>query len=237
MEEKTIMGNQCPKTSMDDKPLNGKECLELISKMIQTSKRNLEVGDGNSFLYWGYFTAALSIVIFTLLIITHNNMWNWCWMLMFVWQGFMQYWHKKNPRKVVTYTDKVVDKIWIIMSYMFLLSVVVLGLFSIFGADDFFNVPGAAYHGQHFLMATMMPLSLLFAGIGVSITGIIIKEKSLTYTPLIAFVLAIYMLFEIMLSHSLMVYDVLLFGLSFVVMMVVPGHILVHKAAQKEIKK
>jgi hypothetical protein len=55
MEENTIMGNQCPKTSMEDKPLNGKESLELISKMILTSKKNLEVGDGNSFLYWGLF--------------------------------------------------------------------------------------------------------------------------------------------------------------------------------------
>jgi hypothetical protein len=232
MEEKTIMGEKNLKTPMEEKPINGKESLELISQMIQTSKRNLEVGDGNRFLYWGYFTAALSVVIFALIITTRSAMWNWGWFLMFVFQGYIDYIGKKNPRKVVTYTDKVVGEVWLIMSCMFMLSVVALLLFAVCGVANLFSVPGINYHGEHFIAALMMPLSLLYTGIGVSITGVIIKEKSLVFSSVFAFLVAFYMFFEISLNHSLMAYDILLFGFSFVVMMVIPGHILVHKAKQ-----
>ena len=35
---------------MEDRTLNEKESLELITRMIQNSKKNLEVGSGNIFL-------------------------------------------------------------------------------------------------------------------------------------------------------------------------------------------
>ena len=36
---------------MEDRTLNEKESLELITRMIQNSKKNLEVGSGNIFLF------------------------------------------------------------------------------------------------------------------------------------------------------------------------------------------
>ena len=49
---------------MEEKKLSEQESLELISQMIRSTRTNLEVGSGNQFLDWGYFTAALSVLLF-----------------------------------------------------------------------------------------------------------------------------------------------------------------------------
>ncbi len=38
---------------MEERKLNEKESLELITRMIRNTKHNLEIGDGNIFLFWG----------------------------------------------------------------------------------------------------------------------------------------------------------------------------------------
>ena len=41
---------------MEEKTLNEKESLEIITRMIQETKNKLEVGDGNMLLLWGKST-------------------------------------------------------------------------------------------------------------------------------------------------------------------------------------
>ena len=55
---------------MEEKKLSEQESLELISQMIRSTRKNMEVGSGNQFLYWGYFTAALSVLLFLLVYYT-----------------------------------------------------------------------------------------------------------------------------------------------------------------------
>ena len=75
---------------MEDKRISEKESLEIITQMIQKTRRN--VVDGNNFIYLGLTLAALSLIagIFTLL--TENQwfavanmailvVWNYCAML------------------------------------------------------------------------------------------------------------------------------------------------------------
>ena len=62
---------------MEDKKLNEQESLALIAQMIQNSKKGLVVGSGNSFLFWGYLTLAVSIAIFVLLYFTGSQSWFW----------------------------------------------------------------------------------------------------------------------------------------------------------------
>ena len=50
-------------TVMEDRKLSEKESLDIITQMINSSKRNMKVGSGNVLLYWGYFTVLLSVVI------------------------------------------------------------------------------------------------------------------------------------------------------------------------------
>ena len=48
---------------MEDRKLSEKESLDIITQMINSSKRNMKVGSGNVLLYWGYFTVLLSVLL------------------------------------------------------------------------------------------------------------------------------------------------------------------------------
>lgn len=208
---------------MEDKKLNEKESLALITQMINSSKKNMEIGQGNIMLIYGYFTTALSIVLFALISLTHDFIWSWGWMLMFVIWPIMSYRQRQKPPKVVTYTDKVISKVWQVIGWMFIVTFLTIGIieFSFARYIDFI---------------LMLPLSLIYCGIGVSITGIIIQERWMTYTPLIAFIIAIYMLTMLMIGEKATTLWYLYFGLSFVFMMIIPGHIVNNKAKMQCLK-
>ena len=208
---------------MEERTLNEKESLALITQMINSSKKNMEIGQGNIMLIYGYFTTALSIVLFVLISLTHNFIWSWGWMLMFVIWPIMSYRQRQRPPKVVTYTDKVISKVWQVMGWMFIVTFLTIGIieFSFARYIDFI---------------LMLPLSLIYCGIGVSITGIIIQERWMTYTPQIAFIIAIYMLTMLMIGEKATTLWYLYFGLSFVFMMIIPGHIVNNKAQKQCLK-
>ena len=46
---------------MEDRKLSEKESLDIITQMINSSKRNMKVGSGNVLLYWGYFGTVANI--------------------------------------------------------------------------------------------------------------------------------------------------------------------------------
>lgn len=48
---------------MEERKLNEKESLELITRMIRNTKHNLEIGDGNIFLFWGYLTVTSTAIV------------------------------------------------------------------------------------------------------------------------------------------------------------------------------
>ena len=58
---------------MEDKILNEKESLELISKMIQNTQNKLESGKGKPFLIFGYIAFIVSIAVYALLKTTNNQ--------------------------------------------------------------------------------------------------------------------------------------------------------------------
>lgn len=123
---------------------------------------------------------------------------------------------KRNTPTVVTYTDSMVNKVWQVVGTLFSLTVLVmLALSFIVGRCDF---------------TLMLPLCLLYASIGTAITGLVIREKCLLYLPFVGFVFAIYMLMSYTINNSATILWNLYFGLSFVVMMIIPGHILNNKS-------
>lgn len=66
-----------------------------------------------------------------------------------------------------------------------------------------------------------MPLSVIYAGIGTAMTGLVIKEKIFVWLPLAGLLASVYMLQSGGYDNSWNV----LFGLSFLVFMVIPAHI------------
>ena len=99
---------------MEEKNLSGNESLELIARMIRSTREGLKVGAGNTFLYFGYFTTILSVLLFLLVFFTQNKIWAYGWFLMFVFWGIMEVRRRKKLKQetVVTYTDTVLAKVW-----------------------------------------------------------------------------------------------------------------------------
>lgn len=97
---------------MEEKKLSEQESLELISQMIRSTRKNMEVGSGNQFLYWGYFTAALSVLLFLLVYYTGDARWSIGWFSMFLFWGFMLRMQRKETPSVITYTDRAILQVW-----------------------------------------------------------------------------------------------------------------------------
>ncbi|MFA7033859.1 MAG: hypothetical protein WC166_04305 [Bacteroidales bacterium] len=115
--------------------------------------------------------------------------------------------------------DKAIANTWLVIGALFSLTVVaiiVLGL--CVGLINF---------------TLMLPLSLIYAGIGTSITGIIMNEKVLVYTPLLSFLIAIYMLLALSIHNADTTYWHLYFGIASVLMMIIPGHVINRKSIKQ----
>ena len=186
---------------MEEKKLNEKESLELITQMIRQSRRNMVVGSGNRFLLYGYSAVILSIIVFVLVRTTGHLTW-----------AFIYSWlyDRKHRPAVVTYTDRMINETWKVIGTLFVITLLVM------------MILGYTLGSVNF--ALMMPLALIYCGIGSSITGLVIKDSVLAYLPLFGLVFAIYMLVALpSLLHTPATWH-LYFGLSFLIMMVIPGH-------------
>ncbi len=204
---------------MNENKFTEKESLELISKMIQQTKQNLQVGSGNMLLYYGYTSVIISIVVYVLCSVTSNMYWHSLWFILFIPIIFEKSIQKKRETLVITYTDKAVGNVWRVINSLFILTVLTIFVMGMF-TKIFFFIP-------------MLPLSLLYVGIGTACTGVITNEKSMTYFPVISFVISIYMLIDLLIYGNFSLEWDLLGGLSFLLMLVIPGHILNYKSLKQ----
>lgn len=200
---------------MKENTFSEHDSLELIAQMIRQSKKNMKVGSGNILLYYGYAALLLSMAVYLLVHLTSKPIWSALWFLMFVPAIWIRMNKNKSDVCVVTYMDKAINSIWCILGQAFFLTVIGIAVFGYFTGRYNFTL--------------MLPLSLLYAGIGIAITGIITDFKLMAYTPLIAFAAAIYMLVSMTTNKVAADWWNLLFGASFLIMMVIPGHLLNHK--------
>lgn len=88
---------------MEERALNEKESLELIARMIQNSKRNLEIGGRNIFLLWGWLGALVPLVVLGAVWKTGNPVWNWLWFLIPLVGWPVQYWLTRKEDKPVVF--------------------------------------------------------------------------------------------------------------------------------------
>ena len=195
---------------MEEKKLNEKESLELITQMIRQSRRNMVVGSGNRFLLYGYSAVILSIIVFVLVRTTGHLTWAALWFGMFLPFISSLLYDRRHRPAVITYIDRMINETWKVIGTLFVITVLVM------------MILGYAMGSVNF--ALMLPLALIYCGIGTSITGLVIKDSVLAYLPLFGLVFAIYMLVALpSLLHTPATWH-LYFGLSFFIMMVIPGH-------------
>jgi len=193
---------------MEDKILNEKESLELISKMIQNSQQKIKAGNGLTFLIFGYTTLVISLLVYYLLKTTHNELYNLSWLGIPVIGFVLLYFLKKeDPKYSKTYIDRVIYQIWTIIG---------LAVFFVSILAGIFRFP-------------VLAILILLLGIATTLTGLTIKFKPLIVGGMMGMI-------SFVLPFILFGYEqVLIYGICVFVMMVIPGHILNFKGRKENV--
>ena len=184
---------------MEDKILNEKESLELISQMIKNTQQKLKAGNGLTFLIFGYTTVVISVIVYYLLKMSHNSLYNLVWLGIPVVGFILLYFFRKN--EVVyskTYVDRIVRYIW-----------------TVIGTAVFFV---SFFAG--FVRMPILSILILLLGIATTLTGLTIRFKPVIISGIIG-------MFSCVLPFLIAGYEqTLIYGFCIFVMMVIPGHIL-----------
>lgn len=204
---------------MEDRKLTEKESLEVITSMIARTKARY-LGSGNILLMWGYLAVFSSILVWILLAATQQNVWNWLWFAIpVIGMPLTSIMERREKRTdcAVTYSDKITSHLW-----------------SIFGVSEIvltFICLGFSLIGGIKCWTAMIVYTVIAAPFAEIAQGLIVKEKSLTWGGIVG--LAIGMVLVCCVTGKipfLANWFMPLFILFWVVMMIVPGHIINHKA-------
>ena len=202
---------------MENNKLSEAQSLELITSMIQDSRSRLARNSGTPFLIWGYTTVAVSLFNALALYLGWSHAWAWSWFTIPVigWLGMMLLFKQEPSAR--NYIDRIVSMIWVVIGLSFAWLFV-----------------GAVVFG-----CSISFLTVVVMGIGTVLTGCVIKHRTTVICgwaamcaslifPIVYFIIAksgsASAISEIWIWGELIV-----FALIFLVMMVIPGHILNHK--------
>lgn len=197
---------------LQDKPLNEKESMELITRMIQNTQHRLERGAGIPMLIWGYATVFTTILVWATKTYLGNYRFGYLWYLIPIVGISGMLLRKKRPKAVRTYIDKVVTYIWIVLGGTgFLLSVTSFWSFM-------WTLP-------------ILFIIIIIMGMGSTLTGLVIESKPSVIGGIIGMLLSV---IQVLVQS----YDVVMFSfaLAFVVMYIIPGHILNYRAKKACLK-
>ncbi|WP_304589065.1 hypothetical protein [Duncaniella muris] len=204
---------------MEDKKLTEKESLEVITSMIARTKARY-LGSGNILLMWGYLAVFTSILVWILLAATQQNVWNWLWFAIpVIGMPLTSIMARREKRTdgAVTYSDKITSHLWSIFGVSeIVLTFICLG-FSLIGGIKCW---------------TAMPVYTFIAAPFAEIAqGLIVKEKSLTWGGIVGLAIGMVLVCCVTGKIPLLAnWFMPLFILFWVVMMIVPGHIINHNA-------
>lgn len=186
---------------MEEKDINTKESLEIISRMISTTRESMERSAAIPFLSWGYATVITSIAIFILCNITTNPLVFWLWFAIPIigWSGILLSHHSNHVVK--SPISKAISKIWVLFGILAL-------PFSL--ATYFIQIPN--FNILFFIS--------FFMTIGALVTGILLQSKVLQICSLISIIAVVAILF------CPGTEQILIFASVFLITMVIPGHIM-----------
>ncbi|MFR9504083.1 MAG: hypothetical protein SNH73_06515 [Rikenellaceae bacterium] len=158
---------------MEDRKLNEKESLELITRMMQNTKMNLEVGSGNGLIIWGVSILMTNIIVFLLLYFTQSPMSYWAWMTLpiigMVWTKIAE----DGRPKVTTKVDKMVTSLSNIILVMTVMLPFAFWILATQMEQSILLLPG------YKLMSLIPFAEMLIVSIGLIANAIIIDFKPL----------------------------------------------------------
>lgn len=178
------------------------------------------LGDGNILLMWGYLVVVVSLLVWGLLAMTGNAVWNWLWFLIWIVGGIatpVMARRKLVDKGMTSYTDKLASGIWSVVGYSFIAAVFLcLGFLLFRGADSW---------------VVMLVVSLTVVPFAEIAQGLLINEKSIVAGGSLGLLAGIFTLCCIAGGVPLAAnWYMPLYIIAFTCMMIVPGHIVNRKA-------
>ncbi|MBP6062076.1 MAG: hypothetical protein ACMV1C_03460 [Bacteroides graminisolvens] len=194
---------------MEDKVLTEKESLDLISQMIRNTRSRLEDNSGIPFLIWGYTTVIVAVIVWSLVTTSGNYLWHWLWFAIPVFGGTLWLLHNKkqlnNRSRVITFVDRAISHVWMVFGIAsFMISII-----------------------SFLTYIPILFIVLLTMGMATAITGLIIRFKPIIFSGFIGILFS--PLCVIVRDTS----SILIFAAIFVLMMVIPGHMLNYTAKRR----
>lgn len=194
---------------MEDKVLTEKESLDLISQMIRNTRSRLEDNSGIPFLIWGYTTVIVAVVVWSLVTTSGNYLWHWLWFAIPVFGGTLWLLHNKkqlnNRSRVITFVDRAISHVWMVFGIAsFMISII-----------------------SFLTYIPILFIVLLTMGMATAITGLMIRFKPIIFSGFIGILFS--PLCVIVRDTS----SILIFAAIFVLMMVIPGHMLNYTAKRR----
>lgn len=207
---------------MEERKLTEKESLEIITSMIARTRERY-IGDGRIMLMWGYLTVVITAIIWTLIGVTHNPVWNWLWFLLWIIGGTLTpIMDKKmqHEKGVKNYSDTVTSRIWSTVGFSSIVATAICLAFLLVGGIDAWSM--------------MFAIALVIVPFAEIASGIVVKEKSLIIGGAIGLSAGLFTMACIAGHVALYAsWFMPLFILVWVVMMIIPGHIINYKAKKQ----
>lgn len=207
---------------MEEQKMDEKESLRLIQSMVEQSTNDITAGMGNYFLLWGYSSVVASLAASAAVGQTQNELWYHIYALIpfiailgkyLILNKFVE-----NEGTAVTFAARAVHAIW----------VVAIGILALFSAK-------CILHGVYpDVWKGMIMLCILIPSAVSLFTGFLLKEKTINLCGFAGIFMGCYCLEDLITSSVFaQVYSVL-FPIAMVAVLIVPGHLLNHKARKEK---
>ena len=184
---------------MEDRKLNEKESLEIISKMIRNTQSKMEQNIGRPLMILGYVSVIIALGVWYGNVFVGDYRWNFLWFLVPLIGWPIVY--KLNSKKqfATTYLDRIIKYVWIVFTVGILLTCS-LSVF-LWDLDSLF-------------------FSAISIGMMAALTGLIVRVNSITISGFVGMLISPVTLF---LQDG---NQILAIGAMFIVLLIIPGHIL-----------
>lgn len=203
---------------MEEKSLNEQESLELITRMINQTKKESAAGSGDTYLVWGYLCTFISLAVFALSFISRDGRWAWLYIAIplvgFILTGIMARFISKKYNGPKTYQATSISSIWGCLAAVYAVYTVIC----------------FASWSNPYCWSGMFLLGLLLPGLGSACTGVILKEKAIIFCGGLGASSGLLFLPQLCKGGGFPLVWTILMAIAMVLSLVIPGHILNYKA-------
>lgn len=194
---------------MEENKMTVAESIEVISRMIRSTRHNIERTSHRPFLIWGYTTTIVALAVWYSVSTTQNHAWFLLWFaipVIGITATYISRPRQSHKGYVRTPIDKAICCLWSVLG----LAALVATIFSFVKQMD------------------ILFFIILLIASGTAITGLILQFKTLIATGIAGLLLSGIFLFTEGIDQCLT------FAATFVIMNVIPGHIIQYRSRKAQ---